>query len=82
MAEEIKVDENSILAEKAANIEKLIEVQKNCIQSAYQAGLYNGLVLCRSVLSGGEPEYITYTGDGPAVVINTGGEKIGDSEHK
>lgn len=54
---EIKIDENSILVEKVKNLNILIDVQRKCLGTRYMIGLYNGLVLARSVLTGEEPKF-------------------------
>ena len=52
---QIQVDENSILVQKVENLNELIEVQRKCLGTRYMIGLYNGLVLAKSVLTGEEP---------------------------
>lgn len=46
-----------ILGEKVEAFEELIKVQSNALGgSEYQIGLYNGLVIGKSVLTGEEPQ--------------------------
>ena len=52
---QIQIDENSILVQKVENLNELIEVQRKCLGTRYMIGLYNGLVLAKSVLTGEEP---------------------------
>lgn len=49
--------EDDLLVQKAEELQELIKVQKNCCTSNYQIGLYNGLVLALSVLTGNEPQF-------------------------
>ena len=52
------LDENKFIQQKLEAINNLIEVQRNCIKSVddrYMIGLYNGMVLIRSVLTDKEP---------------------------
>lgn len=53
--DQIQIDENSILVQKVKNLNQLIEVQRKCLGTRYMIGLYNGLVLAKSVLTGEEP---------------------------
>lgn len=53
--DQIQIDENSILVQKVENLNELIEVQRKCLGTRYMIGLYNGLVLAKSVLTGEEP---------------------------
>ena len=46
-----------LLVQKADELQDLIKVQENCCTSNYQIGLYNGLVLALSVLTGEEPQF-------------------------
>lgn len=55
--EQIQIDENSILVQKVKNLNELIEVQRKCLGTKYMIGLYNGLVLAKSVLTGEEPVF-------------------------
>lgn len=55
--EQIQIDENSILVQKVKNLNELIEVQRKCLGTRYMIGLYNGLVLAKSVLTGEEPVF-------------------------
>lgn len=51
-------DKDKFIQQKLEAINNLIEVQRNCIKSAddrYMIGLYNGMVLIRSVLTDKEP---------------------------
>lgn len=52
---QIPIDENNILVQKVENLNELIEVQRKCLGTRYMIGLYNGLVLAKSVLTGEEP---------------------------
>lgn len=52
---QIQIDENSILVQKVENLNELIEVQRKCLGTRYMIGLYNGLILAKSVLTGEEP---------------------------
>lgn len=52
---QVELDSNDILVEKLNAFNNLIEVQSNCLSSSYQVGLYNGLILGRSVITGEEP---------------------------
>lgn len=54
---QIPIDENSILVQKVENLNELIEVQRKCLGTRYMIGLYNGLVLAKSVLTGEEPVF-------------------------
>lgn len=54
---DIPLDENSILVEKINAMKNLIEVQRKCLGTRYMIGLYNGLVLGLSVLTGEEPVF-------------------------
>lgn len=54
---QIQIDENSILVQKVENLNELIEVQRKCLGTRYMIGLYNGLVLAKSVLTGEEPVF-------------------------
>lgn len=60
MKVKVEVDVPSIgqiIGEKVDSITELINTQrKNCIDK-YNIGIYNGLVLARSVLTGEEPKY-------------------------
>lgn len=49
--------EDDLLVQKVEELQELIKVQKNCCTSNYQIGLYNGLVLALSVLTGEEPQF-------------------------
>lgn len=49
--------EDDLLVQKVEELQELIKVQKNCCTSNYQIGLYNGLVLALSVLTGNEPQF-------------------------
>lgn len=52
-----------ILGEKVEAFEELIKVQSNALGSSeYQIGLYNGLVIGRSVLTGEEPQFYQQKG--------------------
>lgn len=51
------VDSKSILEEKVRALEKLIEDQRRYCVDKYQIGLYNGLVIGLSVLTGEKPEF-------------------------
>lgn len=55
--DQIQIDENSILVQKVKNLNELIEVQRKCLGTRYMIGLYNGLVLAKSVLTGEEPVF-------------------------
>lgn len=47
-----------ILGEKLSALNELIAIQENLAGSSdYQTGLYNGLVLSKSVWTGEEPQY-------------------------
>ena len=52
---QIQLDENSILVQKVENLNELIEMQRKCLGTRYMIGLYNGLVLAKSILTGEEP---------------------------
>lgn len=52
---EIKLE--SVLIEKVSAFNNLIDVQGKCLTSNYLIGLYNGLILGRSVLTGEEPVF-------------------------
>lgn len=52
-----------ILGEKVEAFEELIKVQSNALgNSEYQIGLYNGLVIGKSVLTGEEPQFYQQKG--------------------
>lgn len=52
-----------ILGEKVEAFEELIKVQSNALRSSeYQIGLYNGLVIGKSVLTGEEPQFYQQKG--------------------
>lgn len=52
------IDQNSILAEKVKAMQNLIEIQGQKIgHDMYMIGIYNGLVLGLSVLTGEEPKF-------------------------
>ena len=53
----VHLDENSILVEKIESLKTLVEVQRKCLGTRYMIGLYNGLVLGLSVLTGEEPVF-------------------------
>ena len=56
--QEEPIDQNSILVEKVKAIQNLIEIQgQNIEHNMYMIGLYNGLVLGLSVLTGEEPKF-------------------------
>ena len=60
-AEEIAA---KILGEKVQVFEELLEKQKKMVRHGeYQIGIYNGLVLGRSILTGEKPKYYTEGGD-------------------
>lgn len=60
-AEEIAA---KILGEKVQVFEELLEKQKKMVRhGGYQIGIYNGLVLGRSILTGEKPKYYTEGGD-------------------
>lgn len=47
-----------IVGEKIKAFEELIQIQSNALgHSEYQIGLYNGLVLGKSLLTGEEPQF-------------------------
>ena len=46
-----------IIGEKIESINKLLEQQKDYVKDQYNIGIYNGLVLAKSVLTGEEPKY-------------------------
>ena len=51
-------DKDKFIQQKLEAINNLIEVQRNCIKNEddrYMIGLYNGMVLIRSVLTDKEP---------------------------
>lgn len=53
----VEVDLNEVFVEKVEAIEQLIaEQEKHCVDQ-YQIGLYNGLVIGLSVLTGEEPRF-------------------------
>ena len=52
-----------LLGTKAEEIQGLLDVQVNMCVSDYQIGLYNGLVLALSVLTGKEPVFYEQKGD-------------------
>lgn len=52
-----------ILGEKVEAFEELIKIQSNALGSSeYQIGLYNGLVIGKSVLTGEEPQFYQQKG--------------------
>ena len=52
-----------IIGEKVKAFEELIQIQSNALgHSEYQIGLYNGLVLGKSVLTGEEPQFYQQKG--------------------
>lgn len=54
----VDFSEASILGEKLEGIQELLRIQKESAgASDYQAGLYNGLILAASVLTGEEPQF-------------------------
>lgn len=53
-----------ILGEKVEAFEELLEIQSHSLESSeYQIGLYNGLVLGKSLLTGEEPQYYKWKGE-------------------
>ena len=57
-AQEELLDCDNILVEKVEAIQNLIEIQgQNIAHNMYMIGLYNGLVLGLSVLTGEEPKF-------------------------
>lgn len=53
----VEVDQSRALIEKVEAIKQLItEQEKHCVDQ-YQIGLYNGLVIGLSVLTGEEPRF-------------------------
>lgn len=46
-----------IIGEKIESLTSLINEQKNNCKDTYNIGIYNGLVLARSVLTGETPKY-------------------------
>lgn len=53
-----------ILGEKIEAFEELLEIQSHSLESSeYQIGLYNGLVLGKSLLTGEEPQYYEWKGE-------------------
>lgn len=53
----VVVDQSGVLTEKVEAIKQLIaEQEKHCVDQ-YQIGLYNGLVIGLSVLTGEEPRF-------------------------
>lgn len=56
MVEEV---EATLLGKKVKELEDVIETQKKSLKigDLYNAGLYNGLVLAKSMLTGEEPNY-------------------------
>lgn len=61
---EIKVAQEvaSLLGEKVGAIKGLLAMQREACVCDYQIGLYNGLVLALSVLTGKEPEFYEQEG--------------------
>lgn len=59
MVEEV---ETKLLGDKVKELQELIYVQSKSLKigDLYNAGLYNGLVLAKSVLTGEEPVYYPY----------------------
>lgn len=53
-----------IVGEKIEAFEELIAIQANCLEcgSDYQIGLYNGLILGKSLLTGEEPQFYQQKG--------------------
>lgn len=56
MIEEVEV---ILLGKKVKELDDIIETQKQSLKigDLYNAGLYNGLVLAKSMLTGEEPKY-------------------------
>ena len=54
-AEEIAAE---IIAEKVKDIDGLLKVQRECATDGYMIGLYNGMALCKSILTGEPPQYL------------------------
>lgn len=56
MIEEV---EAILLGKKVKELDNIIEIQKQSLKigDLYNAGLYNGLVLAKSMLTGEEPSY-------------------------
>lgn len=52
---QVELDSNDVLVEKLNAFNNLIEVQSKCLTSRYLIGLYNGLILGRSIITGEEP---------------------------
>ena len=53
----VEVDQSKVLTEKVEAIKQLImEQEKHCVDQ-YQIGLYNGLVIGLSVLTGEKPKF-------------------------
>ena len=56
----VKVDVvgiKEVLSEKVNSITELLDIQRtNCVDK-YNIGIYNGLILARSVITGEEPKY-------------------------
>lgn len=52
-----------ILGEKVKAFEELIAIQEKSLGSDYQNGLYNGLVLGKSLLTGKEPQFYQPKGE-------------------
>ena len=55
---QLNLDKDKFIQQKLEAINNLIEVQRNCIKNQddrYMIGLYNGMVLIRSVLTDKEP---------------------------
>lgn len=51
------VDQSMILVEKVQTLQQLLNDQKQYCVDNYQIGLYNGIVIGLSVLTGEEPKF-------------------------
>ena len=54
----VKIGRQKVNKKTLIEINELIKVQKDCITTGYMAGLCNGLIMAKSIITGEDPVYV------------------------
>lgn len=59
--------ESIVLCKKVEEIDKLMDIQRQCATDSYMIGMFNGMSLCKSILTGEKPRYLFFNDEGKLV---------------
>ena len=69
-----------IIGQKVNDITELLKVQRNVSVDAYMIGMYNGMELCKSILTGEEPVYLCQDEETGEIIESVRVKEVHESE--